>query len=101
MKVMNRKKLVLTGILASIVAVILSGCGASVSNSWSGTMLSYDFADGGTTITARTLNGHSTRQINFDADNLAALRIDSSNDGGGIVLTIAQGDTEKPINISE
>ncbi|MCL2343519.1 MAG: hypothetical protein FWC62_06450 [Firmicutes bacterium] len=52
------------------------------------------------TITASSLNGHESRTINMSADNLAALKVDSTNSAGTMSLTITQGSTTRTVDIS-
>jgi hypothetical protein len=47
-----------------------------------------------------TANGHSRVDYTFSADDLASMRVDSTNSAGRISLVITQGDVERTIDIS-
>ncbi len=88
-------------ILVTVLAVVLSGCGAAtMSASWAGTAFSHQEPDDGWTVSAGTLKGSATRNVTFSADNLAALQVTNVNSGGTVSFTITQGDTEKAFDIN-
>ena len=87
----------LIGVLA-LFSAILAGCGSGAS-SFKGTNISSSSTSDKWEISATTLNGHFTRTIKFEADNLAALRA-KSDGGGSVTLTLSQGGVSKTFDIS-
>jgi len=106
MKLKKLKKPIIIIIIA--IAIVVVGTAVTIAvvfsggnyNSWSGTMMSSSHSDSGWAITARTVNGRSTRTVDFDPGNLSALRIESINEGGSVYFTMTQGNVERVTDIS-
>ncbi|MCL2343518.1 MAG: hypothetical protein FWC62_06445 [Firmicutes bacterium] len=52
------------------------------------------------TVTASFVDGHESRTVDMSADNLAALKVDSTNSAGTISLKLTQGSTTRTVDIS-
>ena len=96
-----KKRLIALGVLAALVFV-LAGCvgSPSMSSAWSGTGISRNTLVDSWTISAKTLNGHATRNEDLNADHLAALHANNTNSGGKVSLILTQGDIEKTFDIT-
>ena len=92
------------GVIIIIAAAVLffvlpTGFGAGY-YSWYGTNLSRSAKADSWTISANTVNGSGTRNLEFDSVNLSALHVESVNKEGTVLLKLTQGDTKKFINIT-
>jgi len=90
-----------TGLLAPMGCTACDSRTGSVTSSWSGRNMSYDVAENSWRISAGALRGRSTRMLDFTAENLAALRIDSTNSSGEVRFTIVQGNVTESIEVSD
>ena len=78
---------------AILLVVGVAGCATNsvmARSNWSGTSVSYQMQPDGWVVSAETLHGHSGRTVEMSAEQLAALRVRSSNDSGEVRLTIRQ-----------
>ena len=68
--------------------------------SWTNTSLSNKMEDNRWELSAKSCNGHATRNLDFHAHHLEALHVESTVGGGEAYLIISQDDTEKSIDIT-
>ena len=52
------------------------------------------------TVTADSVNGHSSRTVRMTADNLAALTVTSSNSDGTVELVLTEGSVTQTYDLS-
>ena len=98
-KMVNRKKWVV-GILA-VLAFVLVGCdNAVVTTNWVATNERSTSTSDSWSYTARSIRGNARRDIDFSAEELSNLHVNSINSEGSIRLTLLQGDTEEVFDIS-
>jgi len=97
---MKKRFFALIGIF-TLLSIILAGCGGNyMSYSWSVTGESHTLGDNNWTITASTVNGHASRNVNLTSDNLTALHVKNTNSNGKVSLALTQGNAEKTFDVS-
>jgi len=93
---MKKRLFALLGVLL-VLTVALTGC-TVFSGSAAGRLSITKAASW--TITASSVNGHESRKVNMSADNLAALKVVSTNNEGTVSLVITEGDNTRTVDIS-
>jgi len=93
------KRITALGLLL-ILAVTLIGCGTAVSYSWVATTVSSNAKVDSWTISAKSIDGHASRNIDMTSEKLAALHAENTSSDGGVFLVMTQGDTEKTFDLS-
>ena len=99
---MSKKRLFALGLLAVLVFALAACGGSSTASTWSGSnsgrseVREVDSWE----VTARSINGYGYRDIEFSAENLAALHASISYSNGSVTMTLSQGSVENVINIS-
>ncbi len=96
-----KKRIALFAGMVALLIVILTGCGGmAVSSSWSYSGLKHTVEENSWEISASRVNGNASRNIEFSADNLAALHAENTNGAGNISILLTQGDTKKTVDVS-
>lgn len=86
-------------IAAIVLAIAFTREGVVVKSGMISGGLSYVQDDTWST-SASKINGYCRVDKTFNSDNLAAFRVDGTNSGGKVFLTLIQGDVEKTIEIT-
>jgi hypothetical protein len=95
-----RKFIAIFGIV--LIFAMLAGCGAnSTVASWStsGTLVN-NSRDESWELSVGRANGHIRRDATLSQDALYNLFVRSTNSDGQVILTLTQGDTEIPIDLT-
>ena len=90
MKLKKIKQITLICLITVFSGVLLAGC----TNVQSGTFINHteNVQNDTWTFSATRANGHSTRNIEMNEDNLTKLYVNSTNDSGNISLILTQGE---------
>ena len=85
-----------------MLAVVLSGCAFS-SGAWRNSDIDTESIKGDSdwTVTSKNIGGgYKYIDVNFSADNLSALHIESTIGGGAMELLLTQGSVKKTVEIT-
>ena len=104
---MNKKRFFALGILFMLV-VSLTACTFEFTQSPSGAVTSWSTSGRIThnreadswLITVNRVNGHARRDIDFTAESLSALHVESTNSDGSVSLLITQGEVTRTIDLT-
>lgn len=91
--------LVIVAVLGVVLSVVFTREGVVVQSGFSSNYSSYMKNDTWV-ATAKSINGNSRVDVTLNAENLAAFRVDATNDSGKVFLKLTQGDVEKTIEIT-
>lgn len=95
------KKIITFGIVAVLLTVTFTGCGGNaISYSWSSSGLTHSEKIDSWELSAKKVNGHCARKIDFSSENLDALNVVSTNSVGVVSIVMTQGDTKITTDIS-
>lgn len=91
------KKRLLTGIFAVVMVVLFTAC---TTRSWTAIGMSTSAGDTSWDFTAASVNGYTSRNVDFSAESIAAINIESTNEEGAIRLSFTQGDRKEEIEVT-
>ena len=101
---MRKAKTIISLVIIVATIVVITACSSEtrVVSSWttSGTLTHNNEVDSWL-ISVNKVNGSSRRDITFTSESLTALHVENTNNSGSVTLTIAQGETERMIDISD
>ena len=92
--------LVIAGIIAAIIAVVLTREGLAFNSGVFTNNRISNVSNDSWRVAPIRANGSSRIDYTFNAANLAAMRVNSTNSEGKITLKFIQGDNEKAVDIT-
>ena len=97
---MKKNLIALAGVFV-ILAIVLTGCFSD--GAWRNCDIDTSSikGDSGWTVTSKNIGGgYSQRDVDFSADNLTALHVESSIGDGAMELVLTQGSAKKTVEIT-